>query len=54
MSHQAARETFSGILTPKTADGERWMERPAVCHGQRIIGHSLDLAHNEGKHSVGK
>jgi len=26
----------------------------ALRHGQRIVGHSLDLAHNEGKHSVRK
>ena len=28
--------------------------RHALGHGQRVIRHALDLAHDEGKHSVGK
>jgi hypothetical protein len=28
--------------------------RRAPGHRQRVVGHALDLAHNEGKHSVGK
>jgi hypothetical protein len=28
--------------------------RRALGHWQRVVGHALDLAHDEGRHSIGK
>jgi hypothetical protein len=33
---------------------QRSNARRALSHRQRVVAHALDLAHDEGKHSVGK